>query len=68
MARFFIWPILDPKFPLMDALFSGHGGVEEFRRNFPGTREVCGRDPEEIWDDGLQSNDHTYGIKPEAIE
>ena len=30
------------------------------------TREVCSRDPEEVWDDGL--HDHTYGIKPKAIE
>ena len=32
------------------------------------TREVCSRDPEEVQDDGLQDHDHTYGIKPEAIE
>ena len=32
------------------------------------TREVCSRDPEEAWDDGLQGHDHTYGIEPEAIE
>ena len=25
------------------------------------------RDPEEVWDDGLQGYDHTYGIEPEAI-
>ena len=30
------------------------------------TREVCSRDPEEVRDDRL--HDHTYGIKPEAIE
>ena len=30
------------------------------------TKEVCSRDPEEVQDDGL--DDHTYGIKPEAIE
>ena len=23
---------------------------------------------EEVWDDGLQGHDHTYAIKPEAIE
>ena len=23
--------------------------------------EVCSRDPEEVWDDGLQGHDHTYG-------
>ena len=32
------------------------------------TREVCSRDPKEVWDDGLQSHGHTYGIEPEAIE
>ena len=32
------------------------------------SREVCGRDLEEIWDDRLQGYDHTYGMKPEAIE
>ena len=32
------------------------------------TREVCSRDLEEAQDDGLQGHDHTYGIKPEAIE
>ena len=31
-------------------------------------REVCRRYPEEVQDDGLQGHDHTYGIKPEAIE
>ena len=35
---------------------------------FPWTREIYGRDPEEIQDDGLQGHDHTYGIKPESIE
>ena len=34
----------------------------------PWTREVCSRDPEEVWDDGLQGYDHTDGIEPEAIE
>ena len=35
----------------------------------PQTRKVCSRDPEEIWDDGLQGHNHTYiGIEPEAIE
>ena len=37
-------------------------GMEEW------TREVCNRDTKEIRDDGLQGHDHTYGIKPEAIE
>ena len=23
---------------------------------------------EVVWDDGLQGNDHTYGIKPKGIE
>ena len=32
------------------------------------TREVCSRYPEEVRDDGLQGDDHTYGIEPEAIE
>ena len=26
------------------------------------------RDPEQVQDDGLQGNDHTYGIEHEAIE
>ena len=30
------------------------------------TREICSRYPKEVQDDGL--HDHTYGIKPEAIE
>ena len=48
--------------------YSRYGGVEEYRWNLPWEREVCSRDPEEIWDDGLQGIDHTYDIKPEAIE
>ena len=36
--------------------------------SLPGTREVCSRDTEEVWDDGLQIHGHTYGIEPEAIE
>ena len=32
------------------------------------TREVCSRDPEEVWDDGMQGYGHTYGIEPEVIE
>ena len=51
-----------------DALFSRHGGVAEYGWNLPWTREVCSRDLEEVWDDGLQNYGHTYGIKPEAIE
>ena len=35
---------------------------------FLGQREVCSRDTEDIWDDGLQGHNHTYGIEPEAIE
>ena len=31
-----------------DALFSRHGGVAECRWNFPGTREVCSKDTEEV--------------------
>ena len=34
----------------------------------PGTREVCSIDPEEVRDDGLQGNDHTYDIELEAFE
>ena len=52
----------------VDALFSRHGGVAEYRWNLPWTREVCSRDPEEVQDDGLQGRDQTYGIEPEAIE
>ena len=40
----------------------------ECRWNFLGTREIYGRDPEEVRDDGVQGHDHTYGIEPEAIE
>ena len=53
---------------MYDARIYRHAGVVEFRRNLLGTREVCSRDPEEVWDDGLQDHDHTYGIKTEAIE
>ena len=45
-----------------------YGGVAEYRWNLPWTREVCSRDPEDVWDDGLQGYGHTYGIKPEAIK
>ena len=31
-------------------------------------REVFGRDPEDVQDDGVQGHDHTYGIELEAIE
>ena len=44
------------------------GGVAECGWNLPWTREVCNRDLEEVWDDGLQGHSHTYGIKHEAIE
>ena len=47
---------------------SRYGGVVEYRWDLPWTREVCSRDPEEIRDDGLQGDGHTYGIEPEAIE
>ena len=40
----------------------------EYIWNLPWIREVCNRDPEEIWDDELQGINHTYGIKPEDIE
>ena len=42
--------------------------MAELRWNLLGTREVCNRDPEEVRDDGLQGDGHTYGIKPEAVE
>ena len=64
---------IEGKIPVMlllcvDTLFSRHGGVVECRWNLPWTREVCSRDPEEVWDDGLQGHDHTYGIEPKSIE
>ena len=37
----------------VNALLSRHGGVTECEWNFPGTREIYGRDLEEIRDDGL---------------
>ena len=40
----------------------------EVSQNLLRIREVCSRDPEEVWDDGLQCYGHTYGIKPEVIE
>ena len=46
-------------------------GMEVWQKcgwNLPQTREVCSRDPEEVWDDGMQSYGHTYGIEPKAIE
>ena len=52
----------------VDALFSRHGGVVECRWNLPRKREVCSRDPEEVWDDGMQGHNHTYGIEPKAIK
>ena len=52
----------------VNTLFSRHGGVAECRWNLPQIREVCSRDPEEVWDDGLQGYGHTYGIKTEAIK
>ena len=45
-----------------DALFPRYGGVANYRWNLSWTRKVCSRDPEEIWDDGLQGINHTYGI------
>ena len=47
---------------------SRYGGVAEYRWDLPWTREVCNRDPEEVQDDGLQGNGHTYGIEHEAIK
>ena len=46
-------------------------GMEVWQSTYgivPQTREVCSRDPEEVWDDGLQGHNHTYGIEPEVIE
>ena len=40
----------------------------ECRWDFPRTREIYSRDPEEVWDDGVKGHDQTYGIEPEAIE
>ena len=51
-----------------DALLSRYGGVEECRWNLPRTREVCSRDPEDIWNAGLEGLNHTSGIEPESIE
>ena len=53
---------------MYDALFFRHGGVVEYGWNLSWIREVCSRDLEEVWDDGLQGYSHTDGIKPEAIE
>ena len=52
----------------VDTLLYRHGGVAECGWNIPRIREVCSRDPEEVWDDGLQDYGHTYGIELEAIE
>ena len=52
----------------VDTLFSRYGGVAEYRWSLPWTREVCSRDPKEVWDDGLQDYGHTYGIELEAVE
>ena len=52
----------------LEVVNTRHGGVEKYGWNLSQTREVCSRDPEEIQDDGLQGHEHTYGIKPEAIE
>ena len=47
---------------------SRYEGVAERGWNIPWTREVCNRDPEEVWDYGLQDYGHTYGIEPKAIK
>ena len=31
------------------------------------TREICSRNPKEVWDDRLQDYGHTYGIEPEVL-
>ena len=51
-----------------DALISRYGGVAEYEWNIPWTREVCNRDPKEVWDDGLQDYGHTNGIEHESIK
>ena len=48
--------------------FSRHGSVVECRWNVLGASEIYGINPKEIRDDGLEGHDHTYGIKPKAIE
>ena len=52
----------------VDALLSRHGSVAECGWDLPRTREVCSKDPEEVWDNGLEGHDHTFGIKPEAVK
>ena len=42
--------------------------MEECGWNLPWIKEVCSRDLEEVWGDGLQGLDYTYGIEPKAIE
>ena len=37
----------------VDALFSRHRGVAKCGWNIPRIREVCSRDPEKVWDDGV---------------
>ena len=37
--------------------------MAEYGWNLPWTREVCNRDPEKVWDDGMQDYGHTYGIE-----
>ena len=49
-------------------VLSKHGVVAECECNLPWTREVCSRDPKEVWDDGAQGHGYNYGIKLEAIE
>ena len=51
-----------------DALFPRYGGVADYKWNLSWTRKVCIIGPEDIWDDGLQGINHTYGIKHKAIE
>ena len=55
-------------FLCVDALFSRHGGVVEYKWNLPCTREVCSGYLEEVQDDGLQFHGHTYGIEPKSID
>ena len=46
----------------------GGNSVVEIKWDIPWSTKVCSGDSEEVWNDGLQGHDHTYGIEPEAIE
>ena len=40
------------------------GSIEKYKAIFV----ACGFSQKEVWDDGMQGHDHTYGIEPKAIE